>query len=213
MKKFSKSFVLLIVYPIISVILLLIYSLTALKIGLELMRSFVIGASVIMLILGIAAIILALVLTKKFNKYFILPIAYAAGAVLLFIYGLIAFDFWDLAFLTYIFVYLSLLIFAASIEALILIAVFDLNLKRNFFVYIISLIVSIILVLFCWYFCGAFGNYVLFLCLPVILLAVEFAVLVKREMPKLEFIVWLLLDPILYICIVQLTVLLLIIFD
>lgn len=212
-KKFNKSFILPIAYPIISVILLLIYSIKALNIDLEFMRSFIMCVSVIMLISGIAAIILTVVFTKKFNKSFILPVTYAAIAVLLFIYSLNEFDFYDLAFFNYIFVYLSLLIFAAGIEAFILVAVYDLNLKRNFFVYIISLIVSIVLVLICWYFCRDIGNYVLVLALPVVLLTTQLVVFALRKTPKLEFIVWLLLDPFLFIFITQITVLLLLIFN
>lgn len=213
MKKFSKSLILPIAYPIISVIILLIYSIKALNIDLEFMRSFIMCVSVIMLISGIAAIILTVVSTKKFNKSFILPVPYAAIAVLLFIYSLNEFDFYDLAFFNYIFVYLSLLIFAAGIEAFILVAVYDLNLKRNFFVYIISLIVSIVLVLICWYFCRDIGNYVLVFALPVVLLTTQLVVFALRKTPKLEFIVWLLLDPFLFIFITQITVLLLLIFN
>lgn len=213
MKKFNKFLILPIAYPIISVILLLIYSLKALNMDLEFMRSFIMCVSAIMLISGIAAIILTVVFTKKFNKSFILPVTYAAIAVLLFIYSLHKFDFYDLAFLTYIFVYLSLLIFAASIEAFIFVAVYDLNLKRNFFIYIISLIVSIVLVLISWYFCRDIGNYVLVLALPVVLLTAQLVVFVLRKAPKSELIVWLLLDPFLAIFITQITVLLLIIFD
>lgn len=212
MKIINKSLILPIAYPIISVILLLIYSIKALNIDLEFMRSFIMHVSAIMLISGIAAIILTVVFTKKFNKSFILPVMYAAIAVLLFMYSLNEFDFYDLAFLTYIFVYLSLLIFAAGIEAFILIAVCDLNLKRNFFIYIILLIVSIVLVLICWYFCRDIGNYVLVFALPVVLLTAQLVVFALRKTPKLEFIVWLLLDPFLFIFITQITVLLLIIF-
>lgn len=213
MKKFNKSLILPVIYPIISVILLSIYSLKALDMDLALMEIFIISVSAIMLISGIAAAVLAFVFTKKFNRSFILPVTYSAIAVLLFIYSLNEFDFYDLAFFTYIFVYLSLLIFAAGIEAFILIAVFDLNLKRNFFIYIISLIASIILVLICWYFCRDLGNYVLVLCLPIVLLTAHFVVFMLRKTPKLEFIVWFLLDPFLFIFITQITVLLLIIFD
>lgn len=213
MKKINRSLILPVIYPIISVILLSIFFLKALKIDLALMKIFIMSVSSATLISGIAAAILTVVFTKKFNKSFILPVTYAAIAVFLFIYSLNEFDFYDLAFLTYIFVYLSLLIFAASIEAFILVAVYDLNLKRNFFIYTISLIVSIILVLICWYFCRDIGNYVFVLCLPVILLTAHFVVFVLRKTPKLEFIVWFLLDPFVSVFITQITVLLMVIFS
>ena len=203
MKKFNKSLILPIIYPIISVILLLIYSLKASNIYLELMRSFIICVSAIMLITSIAAIILTVVFTKKFNKSFIVPVTYSAIAVLLFIYGLNEFNFYDLAFLTYIFVYLSLLIFAASIEAFILVAVFDLNLKRNFFICVISIILSIIFFVICL----AFGLVrILLLITPIVWLTAK-AVYILREAPKSEIAVWLLLDPFLVIFIAQITVL------
>ena len=210
MKKFNKSLILPIVYPVIPVILL-IYFFKALNIDLELMRSFIICVSAIMLITSIAAIILTVVFTKKFNKSFILPVTYAVIAVLLFIYSLNEFDSYELAFLTYILVYLSLLIFAVSIEAFILIAVFDLNLKRNFFVYIISVIVSIILFLIGWHFYGY--NLVLDLVLGFVLQTAKFVLFVLRKTTKEEIIVWLLLDPFLAFFITQSTDLLLIIFD
>lgn len=210
MKKINKSLILPIAYPIISVILLSIYSLKALKIDLALMRIFIMSISAVTLISGIAAAVLTVVFTKKFNKSLILPVAYAAIAVLLFIYSLHEFDFYDLAFLTYIFVYLSLLIFAAGIEAFILVAVFDLKLKRNFFIYAISLTVSIILVLICWRFMSYIG--VLVLWLPVVLLTAHFVVFMLRKAPKLEFIVWFLLDPFVSVFITQITVLLMVIF-
>lgn len=204
MKKFSKSLILPIAYPVIPVILLLIYFLK----DLNIYRSFVMRVSAIMLITSIAVIILTVVFTKKFNKSFILPVTYAAIAVLLFIYSLHEFDFdsYELAFLTYILVYLSLLIFAVSIEAFILIAVFDLNLKRNFFIYIISVIVSIISFLIGWHFYGY--NLVLDLVLGFVLQTAKFVLFVLRKTTKPEIIVWFLLDPFLAFFIMQSTVLL-----
>lgn len=209
MKKFSKSLILPIAYPVIPVILL-IYFFKALNLDLALMRSFIMRESAILLITSIAAIILTIVFTKKFNKSFILPVTYAAIAVLLFIYSLHAFDFYDLAFFTCIFVYLSLLIFAASIEAFILTAVFDLNLKRNFSIYIVSIILSIMFLVICCCFYGLLGL-LLGLFLPVFWLVAK-SVYILRGVSKSEIIVWLLLDPVLAISITQITVLLLAIF-
>lgn len=124
---------------------------------------------------------------KKINKSLILPIIYAAASLIELIYTLkdrYFGEFIDLA---------SLVMLPASIAAIILIVIFKLNLKKNFWIYIISILVSatgIVISLFT-------GGILIFI-VSIPLLIAPSIIYWLRKARKSEIIVWLLLDPVLY---------------
>ena len=123
---------------------------------------------------------------KKFNKSLILPIIYASLSIFVFIFNLTNDYFGDWA---YIF---SPIMFTASMAAIILIVIIKLNLKKNFLIYIISVLVSaagIFISLFT-------GGYILILIVSILLLIAQSIIYWLRKASKSEIIVWLLLNPV-----------------
>lgn len=120
---------------------------------------------------------------KKFNKSLILPIIYASLSIFVFIFNLTN-DY--LGDWVYIF---SPIMFVASMAAIILIVIFNLDLKKNFLIYIISVLVSaagIFISLFT-------GDYIL---VSILLLIAQSIIYWLRKASKSEIIVWLLLNPV-----------------
>lgn len=117
---------------------------------------------------------------------------YAALSIFVFIFNLTNHYFGDWA---YIFMIISPITFVAGIAAIILTAVFKLDLKKNFLIYIISIIISTAWFLVCNYY-SSFGDFELLAILPIFLLTVQSVVFGIRKAPKSEIAVWILLNPI-----------------
>lgn len=123
---------------------------------------------------------------KKFNKSLILPIIYAAASL----FGLIC-ALKD-GYISELFDLVSFVMLLASIAAIILIAVFKPDLKKNFLLYVISILVSaagIFISLFT-------GGYILILIVSILLLIAQSVIYWLRKASKSEIIVWLLLNPV-----------------